>query len=323
MMVIMWPVRSFVALAVFGACALGTEPARAQASPEHAGAVADFQEGTKLADDGDCPAAILKFQESLKKEEGVGAHLNLADCYEKTGAVVKAWREFKVAERFATTKRNDERRELAHNRAYGLEAKVFRLTLNVPLVDGLAVRINGEPIDRDLIAAGIVAIDPGPYKIEASATKRKSVTQSGSGLAGEIHTVTLTFEDVVEAAPPVEAPPVASPSPRRTVGLAVGGAGIVALGVGSVFGLVTLGKKDDIKQAASAPTNADYNAARSDAHSSGLLSTIFFIGGGVVLAAGAALYLTAPSSTSSKSARVSVAPAVGPTARGLAVLGEW
>src|SRR3954452_6219670 len=123
--------------------------ALAQDSAAHADAVARFEEGTRLVEQGNCPAAIPKLIQSLEKEEGVGAHLNLADCYARTGAPERAWMEFKSAERFATLKRNDERREVAHNGAYALERKLLRLTLTIPYAEGLEVRINGLLIERD------------------------------------------------------------------------------------------------------------------------------------------------------------------------------
>ena len=159
------------ALLLVAAIVLATASAAAQDAPGHDAAVARFQEGTRLVEQGNCKAAIPKFVDSLKSEEGVGAHLNLADCYAREGSAERAWMEFKAAERFATLKRNDERREVAHNGAYALERKLLRLTLTIAYVEGLEMRVNGVPIERELLETRLVAVAPGKFRIEATAPR--------------------------------------------------------------------------------------------------------------------------------------------------------
>jgi hypothetical protein len=101
---------------------------------------------------------------------------------------------------------------------------------------------------------------------------------------------------------------------RRTAGLVIGGVGFAGLAAGAVFGFLAIGEKNDyLKNCGSnigAPSgfcNSDGVAGHNDASTKATVSTVLFVGGGVVAAAGAVLFLTAPSGA----ARASVG--VGPT----------
>jgi hypothetical protein len=316
--------------------------ASAGPAEEHGIAVAAFQEGTKLVEQGNCPAAIPKFQESLTHQEGVGAHLNLADCYDRVGSQDRAWLEYKAAERFAAFEGNDERREVAHTGAYNLEQKLVRLTLSIPLIEGVELRINGLRIDRDLVAGRLVAIAPGAYKIEARAPGKKPLTTEGSGVAGEVQRITIAFEDEARLPPPKEpAPSTKSPPSKtqRTVALLVGGAGVAIVAVGTVFGLVAISDTSDLKSkftelcTGTYPTGTCPTSAREtidplekNASSAATLSTVFMIVGGAAAATGAVLYLTAPSASVTArtgAARLHVAPSAGQSSGALVVAGSW
>jgi hypothetical protein len=312
--------------------------ALAQDAGAHAAAVARFEEGTRLVEQGDCTAAIPKFVDSLKSEEGVGAHLNLADCYARIGSPERAWMEFKAAERFATLKRNDERREVAHNGAYALERKLLRLTLTLPYAEGLEVRINGMPIEGDLLASRLVAIAPGKFKIVATAKNKKPATKEGSGAAGEVQAVSLTLEDDAPPKAPAGPPAVLVPasSTQRTAGIVVGAVGLGAVAVGSIFGIVALNRKSELESAfeSNASCRGSYasgsctsaaheqlDGLESSASSAATLSTVFMIVGGVAVATGATLFFLAPSSSSRGALRVM--PQVTATSRALVLGATW
>lgn len=85
----------------------------------------------------------------------------------------------------------------------------------------------------------------------------------------------------------------------RTAGLVTGAVGIVGLGVGAVTGLVANGKHQDAKRAGcsgdTCPT-VDAQQQEKDAGSMANVSTVGFVAGGVLLAAGAAMFFLAPGS---------------------------
>jgi serine/threonine-protein kinase len=105
------------------------------------------------------------------------------------------------------------------------------------------------------------------------------------------------------------------------VGIIVGGLGVLGIGVGSVFGIRAIVKQDE--------SNAEDHchdgnlcdetglALREEGHSAGTVSTVMFIVGGVALAGGVTLFVTAPSPASTTSAKVAVGPG------GISLRGTW
>lgn len=106
----------------------------------------------------------------------------------------------------------------------------------------------------------------------------------------------------------------------RTAGYVVGATGLVAIGVGVVFGVKAAGSKSDAKCDA---TNACDASALSDARSSATVSTIGLVAGGALLAGGVAFVLLAPSSKGSRSARLEASPHAGQGSAGLLLRGTW
>src|SRR5437868_1261848 len=69
----------------------------AQSAGDKATSEALFSDGRKLMADKKYGEACPKFEASLKLDPGLGAMLNLADCYEKNGQTASAWAEFREA----------------------------------------------------------------------------------------------------------------------------------------------------------------------------------------------------------------------------------
>ena len=98
---------------------------------------------------------------------------------------------------------------------------------------------------------------------------------------------------------------------------------MVGIGVGSVFGLIAKSKNDGTAGhcnggVCDAPTIATLSDARTDA----TVSTIAFAAGGVALAAGVVLYLTAPHGDPATG--LVVAPGGGGTSiAGITLHGAW
>jgi hypothetical protein len=130
-------------------------------------------------------------------------------------------------------------------------------------------------------------------------------------------------------ASPPEPAPLQSPSTsstQRTVGLVLGGVGVGGIVFGSVLGLVASSKwssaKSDCGQGClpSAPAQQE----KSDAQSAATLSTVGFIGGAGLLAAGVVIYFTAPSAPAKGAiGALSVTPSAGPGQAGLLVRGGF
>jgi hypothetical protein len=108
--------------------------------------------------------------------------------------------------------------------------------------------------------------------------------------------------------------------PLRPLAYALGGAGLVALGVGAYFGVQA--RLADDAAASHCPTLSTCDGigvvGGRDAHEQAQLSTITFVAGAALLAGAGVVYFTAPRSSS-----VTVAPAGGPSGAGLRVGGAW
>jgi hypothetical protein len=105
---------------------------------------------------------------------------------------------------------------------------------------------------------------------------------------------------------------------QKILGIVAGGVGVVGLGVGAVVGAIALSQKSAAQSACpgSQCLNQDGVSKWSDAASTGNVSTIGFIVGGIGVAGAAVLWFTAPSSSGS-STQVGFGPGV------LQVKGAW
>jgi uncharacterized protein YjeT (DUF2065 family) len=183
-------------------------------------------------------------------------------------------------------------------------------------------------------------IDPGDHTIVVSATGKRSWTKVAHiPVAATVQTIAVpVLEDALDALPVPQ--PIADdrgpahlvPDPSlRLVGIAVVGAGLVGLAVGTAFGVDAMTKLND----SNSPTGgrcvpagavSDCNAAgvqdRTDAMSAATISTVSFAIGSAAVVGGALLYVFAPK-VSKKTTGARVLPMVGARSGGMVVAGEW
>ena len=128
-------------------------------------------------------------------------------------------------------------------------------------------------------------------------------------------------------APPKSAPAaVAEPrSPYRIAGLATLGAGAAALVLGSVYGFMAKSKNDDAAKLCNGDVCPDPRGVTltNDAKSAARISTVSFIAGGVLAAAGVGLIIWGPKKEKrTAQASVRITPQVDQRL-GLAISGTW
>jgi hypothetical protein len=330
------PVRS---LAFALALTALSRPAHAQRSAEVSKADALFNAGRSLLEAGEYVDACPKFAEAQALAPGLGVTLYLADCYERLGRTASAMVEFKRAEQIALT-RGDKRGAVAHGRAVSLEGHVPQLALLVTdaaRAQGITVKRDGELVSETQWDVPL-PIDPGEHEIVVSAPS-KAERRSTVTLGPVKGTVTLNIERLEDrtAESPASGRSAAdlllpqsaqSPLTQKTAAFLVGGVGIFGLGVGSVLGALASSK---LNQSNAGPCDASNHCSaqglslRDDADHFANASTGVFIGAGVAVAGGVALYFTAPKTRQSSEARQGFAlfPLLSPQGLGLNVRGSF
>jgi hypothetical protein len=205
-------------------------------------------------------------------------------------------------------------------------------------LSNIKVDVDGQPL-TDRLDGTSMQVDPGEHHFRFTAPggtiiDKTIVIREGEKDRRESIVVGATALPAVQPAPPALASTTAQPpaaedtgASRRTIGLVVGGVGIVGLAVGTVFGVLASSSASSSKNECSTATCggaysksvSDYNTASTDA----TVSTVAFIAGGVGVAAGAILFFTAPSGASSgaSGSRWQFSPSVGASGLGLSVRG--
>jgi hypothetical protein len=338
----------------------------AVASSVHAGpnevatAEALFQQARQLMKEGHFSEACPKLAESQRLDPAVGTLLYLAECYEKNGQTASAWATFELAAAEGRKDNQATREKIAKERAQQLVGRLSRLTIAVPA----AARVVGLVVRRDDIEVGApswdtaLPVDPGQHVVQASAPDKKpwvtavEVGPDGASVRLEIPVLEdAASETPVAAAPPQPAaspnPPVVAPGPAlppskdsaesdtgdtlRIAGLAVGGAGVVSLGVGTVLAVMAQGKETDSEKycAPDDPSRCTQQGIDilDDARSLNTTGNVLLGVGGLLVVSGAVLYLTAPSATSAAASppatQLAVASAISPSGGHLIVSGRF
>lgn len=294
------------------AAALAAAPAHAQSGTDKAAAEALFVAGRDLMNAGKFGEACSKLEASQRLDAGLGTLLYLADCYEKAGRLASAWATFREAESIAMGRSDQPRAEIARQRAAALEPRLPKLWIKV--ADGNAadtqVTRNGTAVPRESWGLAL-PVDAGDQTVQVSAPGKKpwSTTVRVEGEATNV-AVDVPLLEAAPAAPEAPpGPPPGAPPPRqveesstgstqKTIGLVVGGVGVVGVGLGTFFGLRAKSKKDSsLDHCPNDPNLCDAKGVdlRDQALGSAKLATAFMIGGGVLLAGGVVLFLTAPS----------------------------
>jgi serine/threonine-protein kinase len=316
--------------------------ARAQAGGDKAAAEVLFEQAHALVEKGDYRQACPKYAESLRLDPGLGVMLHLASCWEKAGKPASAWAQYREAEQVAV-RTGDSRAEVARKRAEALEQKLYRLTIVVPAavtVDGLAVARDGEPVGRAQWGTA-VPIDPGEHVIVAMAPGKQRwegrveapdqfgstsitvpVLADASAPAASAASSAPAFPEAsAQNLPPDSAAPPASMwTTQRILAVGAGAVGVIGVGIGTYFGIVTKTKLDDSNSDGCSGNHCNSTGAslRNDAFNAGTVSTVAFVVGAVGLAGGAVLWFTAPSPTTPR-----VGAAVGPGGGTVVVGGAW
>jgi tetratricopeptide (TPR) repeat protein len=288
---------------VLGASSLGAATASAQTAESQA-ADALFRQAKALLDKGELEPACEKFAASQALEPGLGTLLYLGDCYERAGRFASALATFREAAEVAKERDDAVRLRLAQVRVSALEPRAPTLEIrNGPAPQSLDLQITvaGAPLARADLGHPVPR-DAGRYEIRFSAPGHEPFVS---------HIDLKNADAVVVTVPrlvPIAAPAAADRSPlerdvsdgstQRTLAWVVGGTGAALAVTASVFAVLAAGKNSDSKNDCDARDQnrcgTDGVGLRNDAKDLANLATVFSVLGGVGLAGGVVLYVSAP-----------------------------
>jgi Tetratricopeptide repeat len=303
-------------------------PARAQAAPPGAapGAAAPttetrdaradekFREGRALLDQGRFQEACQKFEESLSLASSPGTLLNLGNCYEQPGDLLRALAAFQRALAEAPREADPDRRqawtEAAKERVQAVSERVPQLIVHPSPTPGVRVQVDGQLIQ----SLGVpLRLNPGKHRIDASADQKLPFIQEITLAASQKVDVTLPeLEDLPSGAssvpppytftpPPADSPPSPSDDSRFGVwpwALMGGGAAVFATGI--VTGIVANSKASDLDEQCSAMRDASgrrictdpaLRDTRDSAETLATVTDVLWIGGLVVAGVGVTLFV--------------------------------
>jgi tetratricopeptide (TPR) repeat protein len=281
-----------------------------------------FNEARELVKANRWAEACPKFEASLHSDPALGTRLNLATCYEHTGKLVAAWGLYRESIELATKTGDVKRRDYALTQVAALEPRLPKLAITVPSKPpaGFIVKRDGKRLDPGELGVALY-VDPGAHEITASAPGFEAFTRTVMLAEGKADT--LAIPDLT-AAP--ESGVVPSPT-RKRVALGLGAGGVVAVGVGLLFGQKARSTYSDAKTLCGerlACDPADYERGKQligDARSSAMISTVLVATGGAAIVAGSIVLLTIPRARERVTARI--VPVVHDRGAGLAVAGRF
>jgi len=298
---------------------------------EKAAAQALFDEGRAAIQADQVAQACAKFSESYRLDPSDGTLINLGLCHEREGRTASAYTELNESVSRAIRDQRPERERVAREHLALIIPRLSRLTIEVPeiaQVPGLVVTVDGSPMTK--VAWGVaVPLDPGEHVIVAQAPRmlayRTTIKLGAERDAARVDVPPLTGDPSAPIAPlpstpapPTPATPPATSSVQRTAAWAVIGLGGAGVATGSIFGLLAIGRWSG---ASSECPNGICKSAADKANFAGAstfadVSTTTYVIGGIALAAGAVLLVTAPRAVSPTGAW-RFAPMLGPGTAGL------
>jgi hypothetical protein len=318
---------------------LVSQPASADPTADKAAAESLFQQGKAALDEGRYDEACAKLTESLRIERALGTLINLARCHELQGRTATSWAEYLEVSELAGKAGQSDRAKGAAELAGKLEPKLSKLRIDAPFpVSGLEIRRDDTLVGPGALGAS-VAVDPGEHVVTARASGYETWTTK-IVVRPDADKVTVT---IPRMQPSASVTPAVSPAPlpgdgkraggsgMRTAGFVISGLGLVGLGVGAVFGVMTFGDASDAendpqlcpKKVCSAEGRNKIDAAETK----GMISTVAFGAGAAAAGVGVVLVVlgsrSAGPSGPAKTGRAELWPWVGREGIGLGATGRF
>jgi len=309
-----------------GATANAASAQEEQASEEERSAARGLAEaGFKAFEAEEYATAIDRFQSAEEIYHAIPHLLFIARSQEKLGRLVDARNTFtQITDEVLADSAPDAFREAqnaAADEAASLDGRIGHLTV---LVEGDASRVTAFEIDGIDVGVDNLGspVDVDPREVVVQLTLRTGEPNVTSVELAEGATEELRIKlnpAPVEPDVPEEEDGGGSIVP----GAVVLGIGVVGLGVGVVTGVMALGKSSDLNEACpdDNPCPTENQSLKDDAETFSTVSTISFIAGGVLVAAGITLLVIQPGGGDGEADSASLKVQLHPT--GLSAFGRF
>lgn len=287
-----------------------------------------FRDGRALLEAGRIDEACDKLAASQRLAPALGTQLNLAICREQQGKTATAWSMFADVEAAALRNGDGARASVAQRHEAALAGKLKKIVIEVPAPPpGMIVKLDGTALPAGALGTEI-PLDPGTHDLVVAAPGKKTWEQANIELGPSATTVhvRVEIEEMTPSSPPSAgdaAPTAAGPAPeaersmpgpgpdlanvgqpstsaapiQRSIGFAVGAAGIVTLGFATYYAVTAISRKSD---ESNYPSGAQARLTVYD-QAQTAQTWAYALGGLGVGAVGAGLFLvlTSPSRASS------------------------
>ncbi len=276
-------------------------PAAAQ-TRDPAAATELFNKGRSAMKQQDFATACAAFADSARFDPKVGTLLNLADCEEHLGKLVSARAHWQQAADLALAN-HDARENVARQRFMAIDPRVAKLVVRLAPQAPPGAVVRRDEVELGVGSLGVpLPADPGPHTVVVSAPGFETSTTTLTLNEGDVREVVASpgasLTPIAPPAPPVPRAPARSGTTQKVLAVVSAAVGAGGLAVGTIFGVNAHAANDasfadNACDAMGGCTSAGL-AKRSEALTDGNVSTIAFIAGGALMAAGVVLWLTAP-----------------------------
>src|SRR6185295_19191803 len=181
--------------------------------------------------------ALGKLEEAQRLDPGIGTEFNIALCDEQLGRLTEAWRHYSNVERLAHAAGKAQREETARQKLATLKPRISAFAITS--AKDVTVRVDGSVIAAD--DQSFVLVGAGEHQIDAESAGKQPWTLTLSTTApGETQPVTIPALAAIEAPKPPRVVTVTreTTNTRRTVGIVVGGVGVLSAAAFTVTGIM-------------------------------------------------------------------------------------
>ena len=258
---------------------------------------AAFKQGRAFFDLGRYAEACEKFELSMQLDPSPGTSLNLGNCYEPQGDLVRALENFERAFADAQRTRDLRRKELwteaARERIASLSPRVPKLSVrNVP--PGALVALDGHPIEGPRSA---LRVNPGRHLIEVSAPGKRTFEQDVDIATGQRLAIDVPALDVDESPTGRTALDPSRRGGRRGDEYGpwpsvLGGVGVVFFATSVATGLAAKADENELEDACvGTACPLELEATRDSAKTLALVTDLFWITGLLSAGVGVTLFV--------------------------------